>query len=59
MLINIIAKVNGKNQFSLIDVPLVRNISLCIILYTVLCFAFQPCVKFMHVMFIATLPFFI
>lgn len=43
MLINIIAKVNGKNLFSVIDIPLVVNIfSLHLIFYihcTLLCFS--------------------
>lgn len=41
MLINIVAKVNGKNLFSLIDIPLVINIlSLHYFIYcALLCFS--------------------
>lgn len=48
MLINIIAKVNGKNLFSLIDIPLVINIlSLHYFIYCAL-LSFQHCVKFIE-----------
>ena len=50
MSINIIPKVNVKNLFSLIDIPLVINIlSLHYFIYcALLCFAFQHCVKFIE-----------
>lgn len=62
MLINIIAKVNGKKLFSLIDIPCHKHFLFA--LFYILCFAllfsaFQPWVKFMYVMFIATLLFLI